>query len=192
MVFSIWLQLWSLFPCWRTSSLFPRTGSNTIDKWSIFRFKSAGWLSWMCINHPKAVKSWKQTSALYGQVLRKLNLFILWSLKCLAMWLLSLCCQDVVTAAPFLVPLFSQDGWMTVLTLINLSFVLSSISPFPPRLTPLSVCNCAMVDHIALIIELLGVVPRKLMLTGKYSKDFFTKKGNVAFVIHSWNCMHYN
>lgn len=33
------------------------------------------------------------------------------------------------------------------------------------------------VDHIALIIELLGSVPRKLIMAGKYSKDFFTKKG---------------
>lgn len=33
------------------------------------------------------------------------------------------------------------------------------------------------VDHIALIIELLGKVPRKLILAGKYSKEFFTKKG---------------
>lgn len=33
------------------------------------------------------------------------------------------------------------------------------------------------VDHIALIIELLGSVPRKLIMNGKYSKDFFTKKG---------------
>lgn len=32
-------------------------------------------------------------------------------------------------------------------------------------------------DHIALIIELLGKVPRKLILAGKYSKEFFTKKG---------------
>ncbi|XP_078026196.1 SRSF protein kinase 1a isoform X3 [Epinephelus lanceolatus] len=32
-------------------------------------------------------------------------------------------------------------------------------------------------DHIALIIELLGSVPRKLIMSGKYSKDFFTKKG---------------
>ncbi|KAF5895263.1 SRSF protein kinase 1 isoform X1, partial [Clarias magur] len=31
-------------------------------------------------------------------------------------------------------------------------------------------------DHIALIIELLGMVPRKLIIAGKYSKDFFTKK----------------
>ena len=32
-------------------------------------------------------------------------------------------------------------------------------------------------DHIALIIELLGKVPRKLIVAGKYSKEFFTKKG---------------
>ncbi|KGL72613.1 SRSF protein kinase 1, partial [Tinamus guttatus] len=31
-------------------------------------------------------------------------------------------------------------------------------------------------DHIALIIELLGKIPRKLILAGKYSKEFFTKK----------------
>ncbi|XP_028632850.1 SRSF protein kinase 1 isoform X2 [Grammomys surdaster] len=31
-------------------------------------------------------------------------------------------------------------------------------------------------DHIALIIELLGKVPRKLIVAGKYSKEFFTKK----------------
>ncbi|XP_053536299.1 SRSF protein kinase 1a isoform X2 [Ictalurus punctatus] len=34
-------------------------------------------------------------------------------------------------------------------------------------------------DHIALIIELLGMVPRKLIIAGKYSKDFFTKKGDL-------------
>lgn len=32
-------------------------------------------------------------------------------------------------------------------------------------------------DHIALIIELLGKIPRKLVMNGKYSKEFFTKKG---------------
>lgn len=37
--------------------------------------------------------------------------------------------------------------------------------------------SCLPVDHIALIIELLGKVPRKLILSGKYTKEFFTKKG---------------
>uniref|UniRef100_A0A3P8UPN8 non-specific serine/threonine protein kinase n=1 Tax=Cynoglossus semilaevis TaxID=244447 RepID=A0A3P8UPN8_CYNSE len=37
-------------------------------------------------------------------------------------------------------------------------------------------------DHIALIIELLGTVPRKLIVTGKYSKDFFTKKGDLKHI----------
>ncbi|XP_043102387.1 SRSF protein kinase 1a isoform X1 [Puntigrus tetrazona] len=37
-------------------------------------------------------------------------------------------------------------------------------------------------DHIALIIELLGAVPRKLILTGKYSKEFFTKKGDLKHI----------
>uniref|UniRef100_A0A674MQ87 non-specific serine/threonine protein kinase n=1 Tax=Takifugu rubripes TaxID=31033 RepID=A0A674MQ87_TAKRU len=37
-------------------------------------------------------------------------------------------------------------------------------------------------DHIALIIELLGSVPRKLIMAGKYSKDFFTKKGDLKHI----------
>ncbi|KAG1933084.1 SRSF protein kinase [Pimephales promelas] len=37
-------------------------------------------------------------------------------------------------------------------------------------------------DHIALIIELLGAVPRKLVLTGKYSKEFFGKKGELKHI----------
>ncbi|XP_030211991.1 SRSF protein kinase 1b isoform X2 [Gadus morhua] len=37
-------------------------------------------------------------------------------------------------------------------------------------------------DHIALIIELLGKVPRKLILAGKYSKEFFNKKGELRHI----------
>ncbi|XP_076598059.1 SRSF protein kinase 1a isoform X1 [Chaetodon auriga] len=37
-------------------------------------------------------------------------------------------------------------------------------------------------DHIALIIELLGSIPRKLIMAGKYSKDFFTKKGDLKHI----------
>ncbi|XP_033822910.1 SRSF protein kinase 1b isoform X2 [Periophthalmus magnuspinnatus] len=37
-------------------------------------------------------------------------------------------------------------------------------------------------DHIALIIELLGKVPRKLITTGKYTKEFFTKKGDLRHI----------
>ncbi|XP_056158178.1 SRSF protein kinase 1b [Lampris incognitus] len=37
-------------------------------------------------------------------------------------------------------------------------------------------------DHIALIIELLGKVPRKLIMAGKYSKEFFTKKGELRHI----------
>ncbi|XP_047439106.1 SRSF protein kinase 1b isoform X2 [Mugil cephalus] len=37
-------------------------------------------------------------------------------------------------------------------------------------------------DHIALIIELLGKIPRKLILAGKYSKEFFTKKGDLRHI----------
>jgi hypothetical protein len=38
-------------------------------------------------------------------------------------------------------------------------------------------------DHIALIIELLGKVPRKLIVAGKYSKEFFTKKGKTSVFV---------
>ena len=37
-------------------------------------------------------------------------------------------------------------------------------------------------DHIALIIELLGKVPRKYAMLGKYSKEFFTRKGNSIYI----------
>ncbi|XP_048354199.1 SRSF protein kinase 1 isoform X2 [Sphaerodactylus townsendi] len=37
-------------------------------------------------------------------------------------------------------------------------------------------------DHIALIIELLGKIPRKLIAAGKYSKEFFTKKGDLKHI----------
>ncbi|XP_067093793.1 SRSF protein kinase 1b isoform X2 [Osmerus mordax] len=41
---------------------------------------------------------------------------------------------------------------------------------------------CRDEDHIALIIELLGKVPRKLIMAGKYSKEFFTKKGDLRHI----------
>lgn len=37
-------------------------------------------------------------------------------------------------------------------------------------------------DHIALIIELLGQIPRKLIAAGKHSKEFFTKKGDLKHI----------
>ncbi|NWU70088.1 SRPK1 kinase, partial [Pterocles burchelli] len=36
--------------------------------------------------------------------------------------------------------------------------------------------------HIALIIELLGKIPRFFFLAGKYSKEFFTKKGDLKHI----------
>ena len=32
-------------------------------------------------------------------------------------------------------------------------------------------------DHLAHIIELLGEIPRNIALSGKYSREFFDKKG---------------
>ncbi|XP_071977572.1 SRSF protein kinase 1-like [Engystomops pustulosus] len=37
-------------------------------------------------------------------------------------------------------------------------------------------------DHIALIIELLGPIPRKIIAAGKHSKEFFTKKGDLKHI----------
>ena len=34
-------------------------------------------------------------------------------------------------------------------------------------------------DHIALIIELVGSIPRHIALKGKYSKEFFNKRGEL-------------
>ena len=64
------------------------------------------------------------------------------------------------------------------MTLSVCRFVLSipSFSRLPVLPTPVRL-SFSWADHIALIIELLGPVPRKQILAGKYSKDFFTKKG---------------
>ena len=32
-------------------------------------------------------------------------------------------------------------------------------------------------DHLAHIIELLGVIPKHIALSGKYSREFFNKRG---------------
>jgi hypothetical protein len=32
-------------------------------------------------------------------------------------------------------------------------------------------------DHLAHVIELLGPIPKHIALSGKYSRDFFTRKG---------------
>ncbi|CAN1832770.1 Protein kinase dsk1 [Linum perenne] len=37
-------------------------------------------------------------------------------------------------------------------------------------------------DHLALMIELLGVMPRKISLGGRYSKDFFNKYGDLRHI----------
>ena len=37
-------------------------------------------------------------------------------------------------------------------------------------------------DHLAHIIELLGPIPRPIALTGKYSREFFNKRGDCARV----------
>ena len=34
-------------------------------------------------------------------------------------------------------------------------------------------------DHLALFIELLGKIPKNVALSGKYSKDFFNRKGEL-------------
>ena len=36
-------------------------------------------------------------------------------------------------------------------------------------------------DHLAHIIELLGPIPKHIALSGKYSKEFFNKRGNITW-----------
>ncbi|KAK3740601.1 hypothetical protein QZH41_009719, partial [Actinostola sp. cb2023] len=38
-------------------------------------------------------------------------------------------------------------------------------------------------DHLAHVIELIGRIPRHIALSGKYSKDFFNKKGNLHLML---------
>lgn len=44
-------------------------------------------------------------------------------------------------------------------------------------------------DHIAHIIELLGPIPRHIAFSGKYSRDFFNRKGNASnhYSVKLWN-----
>ena len=39
-------------------------------------------------------------------------------------------------------------------------------------------------DHLAHIIELLGDIPRNIVFSGRYSKEFFNKKGKCFFRLH--------
>ena len=38
-------------------------------------------------------------------------------------------------------------------------------------------------DHLAHIIELLGPIPRSIALMGKYSSEFFTKRGKPHYAV---------
>ncbi len=44
-------------------------------------------------------------------------------------------------------------------------------------------------DHIAHIVELTGIIPKAIALSGKYSKDFFNKKGELLHIVNlrPWN-----
>jgi serine/threonine-protein kinase SRPK3 len=37
-------------------------------------------------------------------------------------------------------------------------------------------------DHLAMFQELLGKIPKKMACTGKYSKNFFDRKGNLKHI----------
>ena len=37
-------------------------------------------------------------------------------------------------------------------------------------------------DHLAMFQELLGKMPKKISLSGKYSKNFFTKRGDLKHI----------
>lgn len=55
------------------------------------------------------------------------------------------------------------------------------LSPFwsLPLYFPSSSSSLSPVDHIAHIIELLGCIPRHFALSGKYSREFFNRRGSV-------------
>lgn len=50
-------------------------------------------------------------------------------------------------------------------------------SPLTSSVLPSTLCLC-FVDHIAHIIELLGCIPRHFALSGKYSREFFNRRGS--------------
>uniref|UniRef100_A0A4W5PZV1 non-specific serine/threonine protein kinase n=1 Tax=Hucho hucho TaxID=62062 RepID=A0A4W5PZV1_9TELE len=59
---------------------------------------------------------------------------------------------------------------------------LSALSSFP--VLSLSLCDLpGPPDHLALIIELLGKVPRHYALSGKFSQEYFTKRDHIALII---------
>lgn len=41
---------------------------------------------------------------------------------------------------------------------------------------------CRDEDHLALFMELLGKMPRKIAGTGKYAKDFFNRHGELRHI----------
>lgn len=42
-------------------------------------------------------------------------------------------------------------------------------------------------DHLAHIIELLGPIPRSIAMSGKYSREFFTKRGEHNVPVSAFN-----
>ena len=49
-------------------------------------------------------------------------------------------------------------------------------------------------DHLAHVIELLGDIPKHILFSGRYSKEFFNKKGQFmgktvfsSQIIHLWH-----
>lgn len=71
---------------------------------------------------------------------------------------------------------------------VFLAVILSKLCPFcppplpslPRRLLP---SGCASIpDHLALMIELLGKIPRHYALSGKFSQEYFTKRGTTPSV----------
>lgn len=64
--------------------------------------------------------------------------------------------------------------------LFHMTVVPSLFYPFssPCHTSLITLFRCASFpDHLALMIELLGKIPRHYALSGKYSQEYFTKKG---------------
>lgn len=46
-----------------------------------------------------------------------------------------------------------------------------------------------LIDHLAQMMELLGKMPRKYAMGGKYSKDYFNNRGELKFIrsLNMWS-----
>lgn len=94
---------------------------------------------------------------------------------CLHVWLSSLFFQLIYSSLYYPSLCLSLSALPLPLLLFGFLFPF-----FPPPLLPPSHLPLSSVDHIAHIIELLGCIPRHFALSGKYSREFFNRRGSAG------------